>query len=466
METMPSKFKKVIKPALLGLVVLFLSLLLPGKIGLADQDLLAFKNAKIFTMGNKDVIESGMVLVKEGKIAAIGKSLDLPAGCRVLDLAGKTLIPGIVCASSSLFLQDKDLLFTGDESPDSDILEGMKYSEDALSEIIKQGLTTVYISAASFQQVGGLGAVMKLRLKETGGFEILKEKAGLRLRMEAMEGNKTSSVLRLIQYHKIRGLFLQAQEYGKDWQSYRKKLGEYQAAQKDKQEKTGLREPERPAKDEGKEILLQVLDNKIPLRIEAHRPDAILNALRLGHEFGVKVTLEAAEDWPEVFSQLQEAPISLLTNPLMNYEKFLIPGGARGYAAGFLKAKDDDYFYSGKKKARAPEGKESADRWGPLVAAKIPLALIPPDFFPGSLQQMRSFASLLVAQGLSIGEALKTITSAPAEILGVSSRVGSLEEGKDADLVVLDGDPLNSLSKIEMVFIGGSKAWDGTNAKN
>ena len=73
---------------------------------------------------------------------------------------------------------------------------------------------------------------------------------------------------------------------------------------------------------------------------------------------------------------------------------------------------------------------------------------------------MRLYASLLVANGIPVTKALRAITSAPAKILGVSTRVGSLEEGKDADLVILDGEPLSSLSKIEIVFINGSIVWE------
>jgi imidazolonepropionase-like amidohydrolase len=79
---------------------------------------------------------------------------------------------------------------------------------------------------------------------------------------------------------------------------------------------------------------------------------------------------------------------------------------------------------------------------------------------------LRFYASLLVAYGVSQEDALKAVTSAPAEILGVSDRIGSVEEGKDADLVVLSGEPLDSLSKVEMVMIKGKKVWERKNEKS
>jgi hypothetical protein len=199
------------------------------------------------------------------------------------------------------------------------------------------------------------------------------------------------------------------------------------------------------------------MDKKIPVRIEAHRPDSILNALRLGEEFGLKIVLEKCEDWPKVLPQLAVASVSLLSNPLMDYRKSLLPGGAKGYAAGLLKAKEEDFFYSGKESSGDSPSTKPTKNWSDLGEVKIPLALIPPDNHPLSARYMRFYASVLVAQGVPEVEALKAVTSTPAEILGVSGRVGSLEEGKDADLVVLTGEPLNSLSKVEIVFVNGMK---------
>ena len=433
------------------------SLLLLLKPCSAAQEYILLKNAKIYTMGSNGVLEPGMILIKDGKIEKVGKNIDPPAGAQVLDLTGKSVIPGIVSASSSLFLSEKDRAFTGEENPDSDILEGMNYFDEFVPGVVREGVTTVYISPVSFRAVGGLGAVVKLPAQERGRVEVLKEKAGLRLKLESMENNKTSSLLRLTQYQRVRDIFIQAQEYRKEWQKYEKKSSEFKESQKGASEKSKLKEPEKPQRDEGKEILLQAMDKKIPVRIEAQRPDSILNALRLGEEFGLKIVLEKCEDWPKVFPQLTAASVSLLSNPLMDYRKSILPGGAKGYAAGLLKAKQEDFFYSGKESSGDSPSPKPTKNWSDLGEVKIPLALIPPDNYPLSARYLRYYASLLVSQGLPEIEALKAITLTPAEILGVSGRVGSLEAGKDADLVVLTGEPLNSLSKVEIVFVNGLK---------
>ncbi|UCC39678.1 MAG: amidohydrolase family protein [Candidatus Aminicenantes bacterium] len=436
----------------------------PGSI-LTAQEYTLLRNSRIYTMGNKGLLQKGMILIRGKKIEKIGESIDYPSGARIIDLSGKTIIPGIVCASSSLFLERKDRTFSGEEKLDADILEGLNYFDMSIAEMLKHGVTTVYISPVSFQSIGGLGAVLKLKANKEGSLEILKARAGLKLRLERMENKKTSSVLRLTQYNRIRDLFKQAQEYRKEWDEYEKKLKEYEEAQKDKSKERDisvdkkLKEPKKPRKNEPKEILVHAMEKKIPVFFEVHRPDTILNALRLAKEFGLKIILESCEEWNRVLPQLKDASVPILSNPLLNYKKFMLPGGERGYAAGLLDVPKDSFFYS--ETASSLQNEKAEKNWAKLVSLKIPFALIPPDHFPLSTRYMRLFASLLVSRGISTLEALKAITSMPAGILGVSERIGSLERGKDADLVVLDGEPLSSLSTVKMVFVDGLLAWEG-----
>ena len=447
--------------------------------GLQAQDSILLKNAKVFTMGRSGVLEPGMILVREGKIEKVAAAIEAPPGAIILDLGGRSVIPGMVCASSSVLIPPRDLFFPGDETPDADALEGLNAFDESIPELLHHGVTAAYVSAASYQFVGGMGAVVRLAGQAPGHLEVLKEKAGLSVRVERMENKKTSNLLRLTQYQKVRDFFVQAREYRKEWQDYEKKLAEYNQSQKSKKDERAkdkekdkekaqekAKEPEKPKKDEGKEILLQVIDKKIPLRIEAHRTDAILNALRLGQEFGLKVILERAEDWPEVLPQIQEASAGFLSNPWLDYRKFLVPGGAKGYATTVLQLNADGFFYSGEEGKHGLPAQKPEENWRSLASAKVPFALIPPDRLPLSARYLRFYASLLVSLGFSQEDALKAVTSAPAEILGVSDRIGSVEEGKDADLVVLSGEPLDSLSKVEMVLVKGKKVWESKNEKN
>ena len=443
------------------LSVLLFVLSLPGLA--SDQVLL--KNARIFSLGESGLLDNGMILIRNGKIEKIGPNIPVPSDAQVIDLLGKTIIPGIVCASSSLFLEEQDLQYSGEENPDTDILEGIHYFDPSISRIHKHGITTVYISPVSFRSIGGLGAVVKAVCEESGKMQILKEKAALNIRLDRLQNKETSNVLRLTQYLAIRDRFMQAREYRKTWTDFDKKQKKYDEEMEklgDKKEKKPSAEkkpkkPEKPGRNESKEILLQAMDKKIPVRFIVHRPDSIFQALRLGEEFGLTVILEGAEDWPQLLPELKEASVSLLSNPLLDYRRSLLPGGAKGYAAERLGVKDSDLFYSDKESVHERKTEES--QWGKLTDSGIPFALIPADRLPLSARFMRFYAAFLSSCGVSNEHALGAVTLNAANILGVADRVGSLDTGKDADLVVLDGNPLDSLAKIEMVLIDGKTVW-------
>ncbi len=453
-------------------IYLFLFLIVPWSLVSGSDQPLLLKNAKIYTLGKHGVLETGMLLIKGGKIEAVGQDIAYPSEAEVIDLEGRVLIPGIVCASSSLFIHKQDLTYPGEETPDTDVLEGIQYFDPSIPDILKFGVTTTYISPPSFQYIGGLGAVVKLSSKERPPITILREKAALNFRLERLQNRKTSNVLRLTQYHKIRNKFQEAQEYKKEWKDYEKKFEEYEEGKKkleDKKEdmpkkKAGEKsaepkkpqEPKKPKRNEAKEILLQAMEKKIPVRFVVHRPDSILQAMRLGKEFGLKVVLVRGEAWEVLLPALEKASVCLLSNPLLNYRKFLIPGGEKGYGSSLLRIRGDELFYSDE---TSPSEEQENGKWIELASSQVPFALIPPDHFPYSARFMRFYAGFLVKKGIDPELALRAITSAAAEILGVEDRVGSLEAGKDADIVVLNGEPLNSLSIVERVFVDGSVVW-------
>jgi imidazolonepropionase-like amidohydrolase len=465
--------KNMVKTVRKNCIFLFLMVLffLPFS-GLASGHIL-LKNAKIYTMGTTGTLARGMILITNGKVEKIGPDIPAPSEIQVFDLSGKTIIPGMVCVSSSLFLDERDLRYRGDESPDTDILEGIHYLDPYAEKIYRQGVTTAYISPVSFRSFGGLGAVVKTASGESGRFHVLREKAALSIRLDALQDKMTSSVLRLTQYHRIRDQFREAQEYGEEWEDYKKELEVFERKKKKmeekKEEELGKKppiktsatkepkEPKKPKKDEAKEILLQAMDKKIPVRFAVHRPDSILHALNLGEEFGLDIILVGAENWPTLLDELIKISVPILTNPLLDYRKFLLPGGGKGYAAQLLRIDDDEFFYSDKESVRGilPWGHP----WEKLAESGIPFAVVPPDRFPLSARFMRFYAGLLASEGIPAEIALGAVTVNAAKILGVSDRLGSLEEGKDADLVVLDGEPLNSLAKVEMVFVDGVIVW-------
>jgi hypothetical protein len=408
-------------------------------------------------MADPPVLENGMILIQGSKIKKIGRSFDIPAGAVIYDNSGKTVIPGLVCALSSFGLHKEDIRESGDENPDADILDGMNFLDESFSESISYGLTTIHISPVSFKFKGGLGAVVKAVPNPGSIPPVLKKKASLHFHLDVFEGQKSSNLLRLRQYYKIRDLFQNAQQYQEKWEEYQSELKKYETEKKQKSSSQKRKEPKKPRRDSGKEILLEAMQKKIPVWITVHRPDAIGHALRLQEEFGFDLVLERCEDWHPMLPILEKKNVSILSNPLLNYHKFLVPGGENGFYASQLILSRKS-FYKDEYQERSGE-KDISISWTALTKAGIPLGLSPPEISPDSSKYLRLYASLLVAEGMSVQEALASITCDPAKIMRVFDRVGSLEEGKDADLVVLNGEPLNTLSQVDMVFIDGTLVW-------
>ena len=420
------------------------------------------KNAKIFSMGKAGVLEKGMILIRGARIEKIGSSLDIPPDAVVMDLNGRTVIPGLVSTASSLFLSERDRMNRQeDASFDADVLKGLEADDGAVGDVLRQGVTTAYIASPGFKSIGGLGAVVKIKGK-TGrpAEDILRPAAGIEMRLDILENQKTSNLIRLRQYHRIRDEFVSAVEYGKTWDQYKKDLAEYETAIKDVKAKNGAKEPVKPEKNEAHEVLLRAMKGEIPVRIEAHRADSIGHAVRLAGEFGLKLVLIKAEEGPDVLFPEEGVSVSLLTHPWADYRKSLMPGGKDGYRAEILQAGEGDFFFSGFDMRLYKEGPATKWDWKALSSSRNLFALMPPDSFPRSAPILRLSAAVLVAKGLSVEEALKTVTVNAAKILGVFDRVGSLEEGKDADLVILDGEPLNTLSRIRTVMTDGLVVWD------
>jgi imidazolonepropionase-like amidohydrolase len=154
---------------------------------------------------------------------------------------------------------------------------------------------------------------------------------------------------------------------------------------------------------------------------------------------------------------LAGSSVALLSNPCLDYRRFLVPGGTTGFAGVYLQVDESTLFYSDEESARGR--KTDPGLWKKLADSKVRFALIPADRFPLSAGSLRYHAALLSGFGVSPESALRAVTVDAAEILGVADRVGSLAEGKDADLVVLNGEALDTLSRVEMVFVDGTLAW-------
>src|SRR5687767_6659441 len=174
---------------------------------------IAVRGAKVYT-GAGAPLENATVVIEGGKIAAVGKDVPVPADARVIDAAGKTVIPGLIDAASRLFLTP------GDRSPGSaehNVLDALDLYQRDYREAVEQGVTTAYVGPLSAGVVNGLGAVVRLDAAHT---VVLKD-AALKLTLGASGGDSSTALERYQSYPQLKQAFDSARQYVESWEKYR-----------------------------------------------------------------------------------------------------------------------------------------------------------------------------------------------------------------------------------------------------
>ena len=364
-------------------------------------------------------IDDGAVVVHEGRITYVGPRAGAPLdGARQLDVTGKVLMPGIVDTHSHVGAGDG-----GDGSgplhPDVRILDALDPRADTFTKARAGGITTVNVMPGSGHLMSGQTAYLKLRRANViedmllcddvetgvcGGMKMANGTNSLRGRSGFPGTRARSAALQ-------RELFYQALAY------------------RDK------RAAGDTTRDLRMEPLLEILDGRRIVHWHTHRHDDILTALRIAREFGFTPVLHhVSEGWrvaDEIAAAGAPASIILLDSP-----------GGKLEARGL-------YFRTGR----------ALEEAGVRTAYHTDDPIVDSRFF------LRE-AALGVRAGLSRQAALESLTLAGAEMLGVADRVGSLEVGKDADLIVLTGDPLSIYTHVEQTWVDGEKVYDLTDPED
>jgi imidazolonepropionase-like amidohydrolase len=399
-----------------------------------DQPLpkvIAFRGAKVYP-GAGAPIEGATVVVSNGKIVDVGKDVPIPPDAKVLDVAGKVIIPGLIDAASRLFLPPGDRSAGSAEHRVLDAID--LYQRDYL-EAVEQGVTTVYVGPLSQGTINGLGAVLHLDSART----VLLKDAALKLTLGASGGDTSTALERYQSYPQLKQAFEGARQYAESWEKYRKEFAEYEQKKqsKEKKERDEAREPARPKVDPRNDVLARALDPKqtLKVRIEVHTADAILLALRLADEFKLRVVLEHATEGAAVATEVAKAKAPVVAGPVFRLG---------GYSVDYLNhtvATPAALAKAGVPVAIGSFGDERAGQSG-----------------PGATRFLAESAAFAASRGLTREQALATITVDAARILGIEKTHGSLEKGKAADLVVLSGEPFDTATRVERTFIDGAAA--------
>jgi imidazolonepropionase-like amidohydrolase len=383
----------------------------------AADEVHAFTGARVIPVSGPE-IENGVLIVEGAKIVAVGAASDVrvPRGATVHDLTGQVVMPGLVDTHSHVSRS-----FAGDSSgplqPDVNVFDAINVRDAGFQRARAGGITTANLMPGSGHLMSGQTIYLKLREGNTVDALVIRDDSGWIMGGMKMANGTNSRRdppfpgTRAKSAALVRALYVKAQEY------------------RDKLEKAKDDPDKRPDRDLGMEALIEVLEGKRIVHHHTHRHDDIVTVLRLKEEFGFRVVLHHVSEGWKVADEIAAAdvPCSIIMVDS--------PGGK-------LEARDL-IFETG----------------GVLEKAGVLVAYHTDDWITDSRLFLRS-AALGVRAGMSREAALKSVTQAGAEMLDLGDRIGTLEPGKDADFVVLSGDPLSVYTQVLETWVEGAQVFD------
>jgi len=383
----------------------------------------AFINARIIPIVGQP-IEQGILLVQNGKITAIGdaRTVRLGSDVQIIDLKGKVIMPGLIDTHSHIG-EGSGADGSAPIQPDVRILDSLNARSSSLQRAQTGGITTVNVMPGSGHLDSGQTLYIKLRDGANKVDDLLIYLADGRYAGGIKFANGTNPIrpgggnfpgTRAKSAALVREQFIKAQEY------------------KAKITKAGDDKTKLPPRDLAMESLADVLDGKRVVHFHTHRHDDILTVLRLQKEFGFKVVLQHVSEAWKVADEIAKAkvPSSIIMIDA--------PGGK-------LETMDVSYINGA-----------ALEKSGALVGFHTD------DYITDSRHFLRS-AGVAVRAGMSRDKALYGMTMAGAIMLDMQDRIGSLEAGKDADFIVLSGDPLSVYTHVEQTWIEGKSVFNRSN---
>lgn len=417
----------------------------------AQQKPVALKGGKVLTVSH-GTIENGVVLFENGIITAVGVagSVQIPKNARIIDATGMTVYPGLIDSETSLGLTEisavdmtNDLVEPSDEiMPHMHVYDAFHAESELIPVTRLNGITNAIVAPASRDTLPGQDSFIQLAGKSRDEYLLVRDIAmplnftGEQRRNERGEGRKFPST-RMGLAAQIRQAFLDAQDYAQKWSDYEKKKADYdkpttdsvpapdssaKPADKDK----GKKQPPNPPKRDLKlEALLPYLQGKKPIVLAAEESSDLQAAVSLAHEFNLKFILNHISHSQSVLDYVASLKVPVIVGPI--YE------------------------------APKPEERFDAVYSLPAQLYKRGVKIVIASYDSHNARNLPYAAGFATGFGLPYDEALKAITLNAAEVWGVADKLGSLDPGKTANVVVSGGDPLDVKTVVKMVFINGNE---------
>ena len=373
--------------------------------------MLIIKNAIIHTAVNPEPI-MGDILIEDGKIAKIGTNLP-ENGAEIYDAAGMDVYPGFIDAHTHIGMFGYSAPVSQDDVdlhnrcvPQQRGIDAINPEEPSFREALEAGVTCVCVGPGSVSCIGGTHAALKTHGHRVDDM-VVKDPVAMKVAFgeNPKKASQDRISTRMAIASTIRDALNQAKEY-------------LQLKEDGKQ----------PKYDPKLEALIPVVKKDIPLKAHAHRKDDIFTAIRIAKECDVRLTLEHASDCRDIGAELAKEGYPIAAGPFFSQPK---------------KSENQNSNPANAVKLIEAGCSVSVTTDSPIVAEKyLPLC-----------------AGLLMREGLDEFRALQTVTLNPAKHLGIDHRVGSVEVGKDADLVIAKGCPMEMTVKPEAVFVSGKMVY-------
>ncbi len=385
-------------------------------------------NASIYTMNNENtVIKNGYIKTENGKITETGEMSAYTRGTgEILDAEGANAYPGFIDAHTHLGMFEDGLCFEGDDgnestdpvTPQLRAIDAVNPFDRCFSEALESGVTTVLTGPGSANPIAGQIAAIKTYGKRIDDMVVMAPAAmkfALGENPKSVYNDKNQTpITRMATAALIRETLQKASRY-----------------MKDKAKASADDELEPPEYDAKCEALIPLLEGKIPAHFHAHRADDIFTALRIAKEFSLDAVIVHATEGYLIADELKKENVPVLAGPYMTDRS-------------------------------KPELKNlSRAATGIMCGNGIETAIIT-DHPETPIQFLTLSAAIAVREGMDETDAIRAITSTAAKICKIYDRVGSLEAGKDADIVLIDGSPLDIMIKPKYVICANMCIWSKT----
>lgn len=391
---------------------------------------LLIRNGRVLPMTGK-VIPNGCVLIKDGKITAVAERIEVPdtGSTEIIDASGCLVMPGLIEAHCHVGITEEKKGMEGDDcnenvspvTPWLRAIDAVNTMDAAFDDAVRAGITSIMVGPGSSNVVGGQFAFIKTKGRRIDDL-IVKAPAAMKIAFGEnpkvnFSGQEKSPVTRMA----IAGILREELHKAVQYRKKKMRLTKYCPKGQEPDFEPDFR----------LECWMPVLEGKIPLKAHVHRVDDIYTAIRIAKEFGLSMTLDHCSEGHLIAEDLAKEGFPAIVGPDLSSRSKIEVQNMAFKTAGVL------------------------HEAGVLVAITTdhPVSLI---------QSLPICAGLAVKSGLPLEEGLRAITCNPARICRVFDRVGSLEPGKDADIAIFTGNPMETFTRTMCTIINGKIVYRDT----